>query len=104
MNCYLDAVVDAEKYPDRASIVNGSIASALEGRFGNVHRSVRTSRSQLFINPLMTFLWAFELRTVARCNLYLGRLVETQTLREVLLLIEEFHASVKCQPRLVIPH
>jgi hypothetical protein len=102
---YLDAVVDAEiATPERTSIVNGSIASAIEGRFGDHQRGTRTRGSELFINPLMTLLWAFDLPTVARRNLYLDRLPNTKTIWDVQIAIEAFRASVKSRPRMAIPH
>ena len=72
--------VDATEYvlartPDRESIVCSSILSALEGQFGNVHRTGRTAGGELFINPLMAFYWCFRLRHVARRVLYLDERV-----------------------------
>lgn len=102
---YLDAIDDADAAtPGRPSIVNGSIASAIEGRFGDHHRSRRTRGSTLFINPLMSLLWAFDLPTVARRNLYLDRLGATESVWDVQLAIEAIHASVRCRPRQPIPH
>ena len=76
---YIDAVNAAEVATSRQpSIVNGSIVSAIEGRFGDYHRNPRTQSSKLFINPLMSLLWAFDLAAVARRNLYLDRLADTQ--------------------------
>jgi hypothetical protein len=102
---YLDALADADlATPGRPSIVNGSIASAIEGRFGDYHRYRRTRDSKLFINPLMSLLWMCELGAVARRNLYLDRLMETESHREVLLAIEGFHATVRSRPPEAIPH
>jgi hypothetical protein len=102
---YLDAVADADRLtPGRPSIVNGSVASAIEGRFGDYHRGRRTRGSKLFINPLMTLLWAFDLPCVARNNLYLDRLVDTQSVWDVRHAIERFHAAVECRARQPIPH
>jgi len=102
---YLDAVDDAEfATPDRPSIVNGSIASAIQGRFGDCHRSRRTRGSKLFINPLMSLLWICELAAVARRNLYLDRLKDTESHREVLQEIEEYQATIRSRPRMPIPH
>jgi hypothetical protein len=102
---YLDAVVASELLTkDRSSIVNGCIASAIEGKFGNFHRSTRTKGSELFINPLMSLLWAFDLAAVARRNLYLDNLAETTSHKEVLYAIEQFHANVPHRPRKGIPH
>jgi hypothetical protein len=102
---YLDAVADADAAtPGRPSIVNGSIASAIEGRFGDYHRGRRTRGSKLFISPLMTLLWAFDLPAVARHNLYLDFLTGTQSVSEVQLAIKRFHASAQIRPREAIPH
>jgi hypothetical protein len=102
---YLHAVVHAElEAKSRASIVNGSIASAIEGEFGDFHRSPRTRSSKLFISPLMAVLWMFDLECVAKRNLYLDTLRETTTNREVLLLIEKFQASVHSRPPESIPY
>jgi hypothetical protein len=102
---YLDAVADADAAnPSRQSIVNGSIASAIEGRFGDVQRNKRTAGSTLFINPLMTVLWAFDLQAVARRNLYLDRLGDTKTMWDVQAQIEAFRETVRTRPRQPIPH
>lgn len=102
---YLDAVADAEAAtPRRPSIVNGSVASAIEGRFGDHHRSARTRGSSLFISPLMSLVWAFDLAGVARRNLYLDRLAATQSVWDVQLAIESFHASVRTRPHVPIPY
>ena len=99
---YMDAVNAAEvATPRRPSIVNGSIVAAIEGRFGDYHRSARTQASELFISPLMSILWAFDLPAVARRNLYLGRLEDTRSTWDVLLRIEAFRATVPS--RLIAP-
>jgi len=90
--------------PTRASIVNGSIASAIEGRFGNHHRMTRTHGSELFINPLMSVLWMFDLAAVARRLLYLDALTSTQTIWDVQAAIEAFRESVIPRRRVPIPH
>jgi len=102
---YLDAVNAADmRTSQQPSIVNGSIASAIEGHFGDYHRNPRTQSSKLFINPLMSLLWAFDLAAVARRNLYLDRLADTETSRDVDLAIEYFRETVRCRPWEAIPH
>jgi hypothetical protein len=102
---YLDAVSDADAAtPGRPSIVNGSIASAIEGRFGDYHRGRRTRGSKLFISSLMSLLWAFDLPAVARRNLYRDRLALTQSIWDVQVAIEGFHANAQLRPREPIPH
>lgn len=92
-----------QRMPERQSIVNGSIVSALEGHFGDHHRTDRTRGSELFINPLMAMYWHFDLRAVAERSLYLDLLRSTDTTFEVQLRIEAFRKSVKWRPRRVIP-
>jgi len=102
---YLDAVNAADMTtPQRPSIVNGSIVSAIEGHFGDYHRNPRTQSSKLFINPLMSFVWAFDLAAVAQRNLYLDRLTDTATIWDVHLAIEYFRETVRCRPWEAIPH
>lgn len=102
---YLDAVSAADISTSRQpSIVNGSIASAIEGRFGDYHRNQRTQSSKLFINPLMSLLWAFDLAAVARRKLYLDRLADTETNWGVHLAIANFCETVRRRPWETIPH
>jgi hypothetical protein len=102
---YMDAVRAAEsQHQRRESIVNGSIVSAIEGHFGDYHRTSRTQSSRLFISPLMTLLWAFDLAAVARRNLYLNRLEHTRGTWDILMAIEEFRATVSSRKIESIPY
>lgn len=92
-----------ERMPDRQSIVNGSIVSALEGRFGDFHRTERTRQSELFINPLMTMYWHFDLKLLAQRSLYLSMLEGTETIFDVQARIEAFWNSVKSRDRRLLP-
>lgn len=92
-----------ERMPRWQSIVHGSILSALEGRFGDVHRSERTRSSKLFINPLMSMYWHFALDAVASRSLYLERLEGTETIADIAALIEAFRRTVTLRPRMPIP-
>ena len=96
-------LVDHAHRRHRHSIVNGSIASAIEGAYGDVHRTDRTAGSVLWIQPLMSLYFAFELAPVAARNLYLDRLRETDTLFEVVALIEAFRKQVSIRRREPIP-
>jgi hypothetical protein len=70
--------------------VTESILSAVEGQFGDYHATYRTQGSELFINPLMSMYWAFDLTAVARRNLYLDRIRETESYDEVTRAIQSF--------------
>ncbi|NMO16367.1 DUF1152 domain-containing protein [Pyxidicoccus fallax] len=79
-----------ERMPRAPSIVSLSVVTAIEGEYGNVHRTVRTEGSKLWINPLMSMYWAFDLTALARRCLYLEQLRDTQTSWEVSERIEAF--------------
>jgi hypothetical protein len=89
--------------PFHPSIVSSSILSAIEGRFGDYHASRRTEGSELFINPLMSLYWAFEVGAVARRCLYLDRIRDTQTFEEMTLAIATFRAGVQAKDWRVLP-
>lgn len=92
---YLDAVAYAQAATrDRPSIVNGSIAAAVRGDFGDVRFTDRTRGSELFINPLMAMYFAVDLDALARRSLYLDRLEGTRTMREITATIEVFRSEV----------
>jgi hypothetical protein len=92
---YLDAVAFAQSQtPRRPSIVNGQIAAAVRGDFGNVRFTARTAGSELFVNPLMAIYFAVDLAGLARRNLYLGRLEPTVLIRQVSSVIEGFRYTL----------
>lgn len=102
---FLDAVAHAQEHtPDHPSIVNGSIAAAVRGEFGDVRFTSRTSNSELFINPLMSLYFAFELEGIARNCLYLDRIEHTHLMRQVSSAIEAFRDEVRQRPPRRIPH
>jgi len=104
VSAYLEAVAfSSEQMPEAPSIVSSSIASAIEGEYGDAHRISRTRGSRLWINPLMGLYWAFELEAVARRCLYLRSLADTETAGEVHAIIEAFRETVALRPRLDIP-
>jgi len=88
----------------RRPAVNGSIAAAIEGKFGNAQFSDRTVASELFINPLMAIYFAFDLSAVARQSLYLHLLEDIETIFDVGTRIRAFRRSVQTRPRVPIPH
>ena len=101
---YIEAVdyVHAQM-PDRPSIVSSSVVSAIEGKFGNHHRTRRTEGSHLFVNALMSLQWCFHLDVVARRNLYLDGVRETEDFRDLSLAIEYFRATHDSKPWVDLP-
>ncbi|MFO0813439.1 MAG: DUF1152 domain-containing protein [Gemmatales bacterium] len=90
--------------PHHPSIVNASVLSALEGQFGDHHRTKRTQGSILWINPLMTIYWFFHLEPVARRVQYLPEIRKTQTYFDLVEAIEAFRGRCeKLRERSTIP-
>ena len=92
---YLDAVAYAqEATPNRPSIVNGQIAAALRGDFGDARFTQRTADSELFVNPLMSVYFAVDLDGLANRSLYLDRIEQTVLMRQVSSIIEDFRDAL----------
>lgn len=106
----VDAWLDAVSYvqartPGRESIVCASIADAVLGHFGD-HRSVPRTREAdkpLFINPLMSLVWAFDLGALAKRCLYREHVRSTATIFEVHAAIEAFRRETKVRSRRALP-
>lgn len=99
---YRDAVAAAQAAtPQRPSIVNGQIAAALGGDTALVRR---LSGPTVFVNPLMAVYFTVELAALADRCLYLDRLSETRTVREVEAQIEQFRSGVARRAPRVFPH
>lgn len=103
---YVDAVAHAQQCtPDHPSIVNGSIAAAVRGEFGDVRFTERTRNSQLFVNPLMALYFCVDALGLADRHLYLDRLENTALTRQVSSAIEEFRDALPRQrPPRAFPH
>jgi hypothetical protein len=102
---YRDAVVQILERIDEnaASIVSASIVSAVDGRYGDYHMTRRTAGSRLWINPLMTFYWAFELDAVARRVLYLDQIRDTSGWFDLQLAVRKFRAGIEARDWEEIP-
>ncbi|OLT27902.1 hypothetical protein BJF79_11245 [Actinomadura sp. CNU-125] len=103
---YLDAVEYAQaSTPMRPSIVNGSIAAAVRGLFGDVHFTDRTRGGELFINPLMATYFTVDLDGLARRSLYLDRLEETRLMRQIHSIVGAFRDELpRSRPPRQYPH
>ncbi|MEV6945135.1 DUF1152 domain-containing protein [Streptomyces sp. NPDC051172] len=103
---YLDAVAHAQRStPEYPSIVNGSVAAAVRGDFGDVRFTRRTKDSELFINPLMALYFCVDAPGLAQQNLYLDRLENTALMRQISSVIEDFRAGLARQrPPRAYPH
>ena len=91
-----DAITAAD--PDHASIVLTSMAAALRGGFGDVHTIDRTVGERLFVSPLMSLYWTFDLPAVASRVSYASLLVGTVTFDDVVQAIQKFRAQIRPEP------
>ncbi len=103
---YLDAVEHARAaFPEHPSIVQGSVAAALRGLFGDVRFTDRTKGGQLFVNPLMTLYFGVTVEALVAEHRYLDRLERTVLMRQVATVISEFQDSLPVQrPPRQFPH
>ncbi|MCB9648826.1 MAG: DUF1152 domain-containing protein [Deltaproteobacteria bacterium] len=86
---YISAVRYAtEEAPSNPSIVNTSIVAAVEGRFGDHHSIRKTRGSTLFINPLMSIYWCYQLQAVVDRLLYKEVLARTMSWSEVIRVMD----------------
>ena len=71
-----------ERLSSHRSIVVNSIASAMQGEFGDHHTMARTQGSVQFINPLMPLYWFFELPAVAERITFASEVEGSHTMDE----------------------
>lgn len=91
---YESAALYVQSRPHQdASVINSSIISAVRGHFGDYHLTDKTKRSRLWINPLMSLYWFFDLPAVATANQLLHIMVDTDTFMEAARLIMWFQRT-----------
>lgn len=64
------------------SVINSSVLSAVNGKYGNHHLTDKTQGSKLWISPLMSIYWFFDLPTVVQRNVLYPNLRYTDTITE----------------------
>ena len=72
------------------SVVVSSLLSALRGDFGEVAVTPQAENTRVWVSPLMSLYWFFDLPEVARQNLYLPRLLTTDTFPEAADRLHQF--------------
>lgn len=101
---YEEAVlyVQGQNWQD-ASVINSSIISAAQGRYGDYHLTKKTQGSRLWISPLMPIYWFFDLPILAQRNLYLPQLQETDTFMEAVQRYMWYEKLIPKRPHAHIP-
>jgi hypothetical protein len=72
--CYRECVAHVYAKQDFRSVLTGCILAAAQGSFGHelpeiLRQSGRVLQGETFLWPLMSVLWAFDVRAVARRSL-----------------------------------
>ncbi len=93
---FIEAVKFAnEKMKGLESIVSNSIVSALQGEYGNHQTLSRTMGSELWINPLMTIYWCFELPKLISKIKYYDLIKEVYTIGELNQQLYQYRSSLE---------
>jgi hypothetical protein len=93
---YLSAIEYANSQMQGSeSIVSNSIKSAIEGEYGNHQTIKRTESSELWINPLMSMYWCFNLKEVMKKNLYHHLIKDTNSIGELNNILSKFRTSLE---------
>ena len=85
------------------SVICSSILSALEGYYGDYHRTRRTIGTELWISPLMLIYMAFDVAKVSSSILYFDDLAACETVLQVHQLINEFRKKTQVRQKPSFP-
>ena len=87
---YEAAVLQVQKNPRQdPSVINASVVSAVQGHFGDYHLTKKTAGSRLWISPLMSLYWFFDLAAVAKRSLIYGQIQFTHSTRDAFMALAE---------------
>lgn len=89
--------------PEKHSVIAGSVVEALKGRFGFTSFSVKTQSSPVWLSPLTSLYWFFDLDAVAKAKPYLKEVLETESVIDVANAIERTRQRLGVLPRNDIP-
>jgi hypothetical protein len=103
-DAFLDFVDFVNKrQPGHKGVVCNAVAGAMRGEFGDVHATERTLGSRMFVNPLMSLQWNYELSSVAGMMGFREDVSKTNDLWEVAGAIRLHHAAQKQREWTPIP-
>lgn len=82
---YESAVMYVQNKPyQEPSVINSSVISAVQGRYGDYHLTDKTQGSRLWISPLMSIYWFFEMSAIAKRHLFLKEISSTDMFSDVM--------------------
>jgi hypothetical protein len=85
------------------SAIDASVVPAVRGFYGGYGRTEKTNGSRLWISPLMTLYWWFDLPTVARRSALLPYMQRTTSAREALASLVQARSDLRHRPATRIP-
>lgn len=81
---YESAVLYVQSKPRQdPSVINSSLISSVQGQYGDFHLTEKTRGSRLWISPLMSIYWFFDLMPIARRNMLFDALRWTETREDI---------------------
>jgi hypothetical protein len=88
------------------SYIHARIISGVHGEFGNFHLypNEHSWRYPVFVSPLNSLYWFFDVETVCRCNLLAEALIGTTSIRAALQIYSEYRRLFKIRPAQRIPY
>ena len=93
----------ASVLPSHGSVVGPSIASAMDGGFGNVHPTGDPRHGSVFLSPLMPTYWTFDLGTVAGMMGFAPALAGTHWIQDAEVVIRGHRHTVRVRPGAKLP-
>jgi hypothetical protein len=100
---YEEAALFTQAQPRQdTSVINSSIISAVRGHYDNYHLTEKTQGNKLWISPLMSLYWFFDLLAVAHQNMFLAQLMETQSFEDILRTISDARSIIPRRAKSVI--
>lgn len=82
---YESAVMYVQSKPyQETSVVNSSVISAVRGDYGDYNLTEKTQGSRLWISPLMSIYWFFEMSAITERHLFLHEIRATDMFSEVM--------------------
>ncbi len=89
--------------PQYKSTIVSSILKAMEGHFGDMAVNDKTAERPVWVSPLTLLYWFFDLEAVAKMKLYYNESLETDSVFEVVEIIEKMRSSEEHRIRRTIP-
>lgn len=99
---YRSAVNYSNSRTNRASKINNFICDATEGNFGDFHSLQETKTQAIFINPLMSIYWCFNLDLVIDQNINKQQLINSRDFGSAARII--FNNNTAARKTIKIPY